>query len=72
MTPSELADYLKTMRDAGCMSAELLVEKPDPQDATKRAPLVTIRAVFAPPEPEGFGTPIGSTDPTPGGWKEPK
>lgn len=57
MTPTLLAEYLETMRRAGCMSAEVI------------CPEGTVRAVFAPDEPApAFGKPIDS-EPEPGGWK---
>jgi hypothetical protein len=72
VTTTELAEYLKVMRDAGCMSAELTMPA-NPfryEHATyyPQAP-ITIRAVFAPPEPTPFGETL-SAEPKPGGWKD--
>lgn len=55
MTPERLADYLKTMRDAGCASARLVLHG----DAE-------VAVVFLPTD-----GPLPGEAPTPGGWKSP-
>jgi hypothetical protein len=55
MSPSDVRDYLKALRDGGCMSAELVL----PGGAA-------IRAVFAPDAPPGDAI---TKEPEPGAWK---